>query len=103
ESVDYAVMEHTAKAAVVPADMAWSDIGSWSAVQQARGGDAHGNSASQNAELVECRNGLVESDGPRVSVIGLEDVIVVANGDEILVTSAAGAQRVGSLKGAQGE
>lgn len=103
ESVDYAVMEHTAKAAVVPADMAWSDIGSWSAVQQARGGDAQGNSASQNTELVECRNVLVESDGPRVSVIGLEDVIVVVNGDEILVTSAAGAQRVGSLKGAQGE
>jgi len=103
ESVDYAVMEHTEKAAVVPADMAWSDIGSWSAVQQARGGDAQGNRAPPNAELVDCRNVLVESDGPRVSVIGLEDVIVVVDGNEVLVTSADGAQLVGSLKGAQGE
>ena len=43
---------------------------------------------------------LVESDGPRVSVIGLENVIVVVDGDEVLVTSASGAQLVGKLTGA---
>ncbi|WP_234024764.1 mannose-1-phosphate guanylyltransferase [Tsuneonella amylolytica] len=100
ESVDYAVMENTRRAAVVPADMGWSDIGGWDALRDARPGDEAGNRTIGNAELVDCRNVLVETDGPRVSVIGLEDVIVVVDGDEVLVTTAAGAQRVGKLSGA---
>ena len=100
ESVDYAVMENTARAALVPADMGWSDIGSWDALHTARGGDANGNSVRGPAELVDCRNVLVESDGPRISVIGLDDVIVVVDGDEVLVTTRAGAQKVGKLDGA---
>lgn len=100
ESVDYAVMENTVRAAMVPADMAWSDIGNWQALHAARIRDEAGNAVSGLAELVDCRNVLVESDGPRVSVIGLENVIVVVNGDEVLVTSAAGTQKVGKLSGA---
>ena len=100
ESVDYAVMENTSRAAVVPVSMGWSDIGNWQALHEARVQDAEGNSVSGRAELVNCRNVLVESDGPRVSVIGLEGVIVVVNGDEVLVTSADGAQLVGKLGGA---
>jgi mannose-1-phosphate guanylyltransferase/mannose-6-phosphate isomerase len=100
ESVDYAVMENTTRAAVVPADMGWSDIGNWEALRDARPGDEAGNRTSGEVELVECRNVLVETDGPRVSVIGLDDVIVVVDGDEVLVTSAAGAQLVGKLSGA---
>ena len=52
------------------------------------------------AELVDCKNVLVESDGPRVSVIGLEGVIVVVDKGEVLVTTADGAQLVGKLSGA---
>ena len=100
ESVDYAVMENTARAAVVPAAMGWSDIGNWEALRDARPGDEAGNRATGEVELVDCRNVLVETDGPRVSVIGLEDVIVVVDGGEVLVTSAAGAQLVGKLAGA---
>ena len=100
ESVDYAVMESTAHAAMVPVQMGWSDIGSWDALHIARGGDQQGNSVSGPAELVGCRNVLVDTDGPRVSVIGLEDVVVVVNGDEVLVTTRAGAQKVGKLGGA---
>lgn len=100
ESVDYAVMENTARAAMVPADMGWSDIGNWQALHAARACDHAGNAVSGHAELVDCRNVLVDSDGPRVSVIGLEDVIVVVDGNDILVTTAAGAQRVGKLGGA---
>lgn len=100
ESVDYAVMENTTRAAVVPADMGWSDIGGWDALRDARAGDAAGNRTTGRVELVDCRNVLVDTDGPRVSVIGLDDVIVVVDGDEVLVTSAAGAQRVGKLSGA---
>ena len=100
ESVDYAVMENTSRAAMVPADMGWSDIGNWQALHVARDRDEAGNAVLGNAELVDCRNVLVESDGPRVSVIGLEDVIVVVDNGEVLVTTAAGAQKVGKLGGA---
>lgn len=100
ESVDYAVMENTTHAAMVPVDMGWSDIGSWDALHMALDRDANGNSVQGRAELVDCRNVLVTSDGPRVSVIGLEDVVIVVDGDEILVTSHAGTQRVGKLHGA---
>ncbi len=100
ESVDYAVMENTARAAMVAVDMAWSDIGNWEALHTALDRDADGNAVRGSAELVDCRNVLTFSDGPRVSAIGLEDVIIVVDGDDILVTSAAGAQKVGKLRGA---
>ena len=100
ESVDYAVMENTARAAMVPVAMDWSDIGNWQALHAARRQDDAGNSVRGRAELVDCRNVLVESDGPRVSVIGLDGVIIVVDGDEVLVTSADGAQQVGKLAGA---
>jgi mannose-1-phosphate guanylyltransferase/mannose-1-phosphate guanylyltransferase/mannose-6-phosphate isomerase len=100
ESVDYAVMENTDRAAMVPVDMGWSDIGSWDALHSAIARDTAGNSIQGQAQLVDCRNVLVTSDGPRVSVIGLEDVVIVVDGDEVLVTSHAGAQRVGKLDGA---
>ena len=100
-------MEGTSQAAVIPAAFGWSDIGSWPALHEARanegGGDALGNHVTGRAELVDCRNVMVDSDGPRVSVIGLEGVIVVVDGDEVLVTSAAGAQLVGKLSGASGQ
>ena len=85
---------------MVPADMAWSDIGNWQALHAARASDADGNAVSGRVELVDCRNVLVDSDGPRVSVIGLEDVIIVVDGNDILITTAGGAQKVGKLQGA---
>jgi mannose-1-phosphate guanylyltransferase/mannose-6-phosphate isomerase len=100
ESVDYAVMENTARAAVVPVAMGWSDIGNWQALRDAREPDADGNRTRGTVELVDCRNVLAETDGPRISVIGLEDVAVVVDGDEVLVTTMAGAQKVGTLGGA---
>jgi mannose-1-phosphate guanylyltransferase/mannose-1-phosphate guanylyltransferase/mannose-6-phosphate isomerase len=100
ESVDYAVMENTTRAAMVPADMGWSDIGNWQALHAARERDAAGNHVSGKVELVDCRNVLVDTDGPRVSVIGLEDVIVVVDGNDVMITTAAGVQKVGKLSGA---
>jgi mannose-1-phosphate guanylyltransferase/mannose-1-phosphate guanylyltransferase/mannose-6-phosphate isomerase len=100
ESIDYAVMENTTRAAMVPANMQWSDIGNWRALHAARPRDAAGNSVSGPVELIDCRNVLVDSDGPRVSAIGLDGVIVVVDGDDILVTTAAGVQMVGKLSGA---
>lgn len=100
ESVDYAVMENTTRAAVVPAAIGWSDIGNWQALRDARDGDDKGNRTRGRVELVDCRNVLAETDGPRISVIGLEDIAIVVDGDEVLVTTMAGAQKVGKLSGA---
>ncbi len=100
ESVDYAVMEETDRAAMVPVAMGWSDIGNWQALRDAREGDAAGNRVRGNVELVDCRNVLAETDGPRISVIGLEDIAIVVDGNEVLVTTMAGAQKVGKLGGA---
>ena len=103
ESVDYAVMENTARAAMVPARMGWSDIGNWQALHDADAHDDAGNAVRGRAELVNCANVRVETDGPRVSVIGLTDVVIVVDGDEVLVTHADGAQVVGKLAGAKGD
>lgn len=100
ESVDYAVMERTGRAAMVPVSMGWSDIGNWQALHDARPRDRNGNSITGDAELVDCHNVLVDTDGPHVSVIGLEDVIVVVDGNNIMITTAAGVQKVGKLGGA---
>lgn len=100
ESVDYAVMENTARAAMVPAAMGWSDIGNWQALHDAQAHDEHRNAVRGTVELKDCRNVLVHTDGPRVSVIGASDLIVVVDGDEVLVTTRDGAQAVGKLSGA---
>ena len=102
ESIDYAVMENTRRAALVPVEMGWSDIGNWAALRAARQADADGNVVRGEAELVDCQGVMVDSDGPRVSCIGLDDVIVVIDGGEVLVTRGDGAQQVGKLGGASG-
>jgi len=100
ESVDYAVMENTRRAAMVTADLGWSDIGNWQALHEARERNSEGNTVFGNAELIGCTNTLVESDGPRVHAIGLDGIVIVVDGNDILVTAAAEAQSVGKLSGA---
>lgn len=105
DSIDYAVMEKTDCAAMVPADMGWSDIGNWAALQDALRADDEaktdddGNTARGEADFDQCRNVLAFSDGPRVSAVGLEDICIVVSGDEVMVTSRDHAQRVGKLPG----
>lgn len=101
ESIDYAVMENTRRAAMVPAAMGWSDIGNWASLQDTMPRDAAGNHAPANAELVDCENVLAVSDGPRISVLGLKDVCVIVDGDEVLVTTRDAAPHVGKLGGAK--
>lgn len=103
ESIDYAVMENTGRAAMVPADMGWSDIGNWASLQDALPADSNGNHAPENAEMYQSERVLVVSDGPRVSVVGLSDVCVVVDGDEVLVTTREAAPHVGNLSGAKGK
>lgn len=106
ESIDYAVMENTARAAMVPASMGWSDIGNWAALADALAdqADANGNVARGAAvDLAGCRGVLALTDGPRISAVGLEDVCIIVSGNEVLVTTREGAQGVGKLPGAAGQ
>jgi mannose-1-phosphate guanylyltransferase/mannose-1-phosphate guanylyltransferase/mannose-6-phosphate isomerase len=96
-SIDHAVMERTAKAAVVAADFAWSDIGSWSSVWESQARDAQGNAVRGAVVLDEASGCLVFADGPRVAVHGVSDLIVVASAERVLVVSRDNDQKVRDL------
>ncbi len=94
ESIDYAVMEHTARAAVVPADMGWNDVGSWTAIHDVAVQDADGNTVAGDVILSDVRNSLVRASSRLVAVAGIDDVVVVETEDAILVTTRERAQSV---------
>ncbi len=85
KSIDYAVMEHTDKAWVVPARFRWSDLGTWDALLDIGDADSAGNVTEGPVELDHVRNSYVRSDGPLTAVIGVEDVVVVSMNDAVLV------------------
>src|SRR5262249_54193072 len=98
KSIDYAVMERTKRAAVVPAEFDWSDIGSWSTVWDVLDHDAAGNATHGSVVLTDTRNSLVRSEDPVLTtVIGLEDAIVVTTADAVLVTTRERAEEVKGL------
>lgn len=94
ESIDRAVMERADKIAVVPVEMSWSDIGSWDALFEASTRDEGDNSVSGAAAVIEGRGCLVRSDGPRVVAIGVENLIIVATGEAVLIVPRGESQRV---------
>ena len=94
DSIDYAVMEKTRSAAVVPLAAGWSDVGSWAALHEVLDKDEHGNVLRGNVIADDCRNCFVASDGRLVAVIGLEDCIVVETEDAVLVMPHDRAQDV---------
>src|SRR5476651_2457980 len=85
KSIDYAVMERTDKCWVVHAKFRWSDLGTWDALLDIGDADSAGNVTEGPVELDHVRNSYVRSDGPLTAVIGLEEVVVVAMGDAVLV------------------
>jgi mannose-1-phosphate guanylyltransferase/mannose-1-phosphate guanylyltransferase/mannose-6-phosphate isomerase len=93
-SLDYAVMEKTSRAVVVPADFGWSDVGAWSAVWELGDKDENGNVVRGDATTVNARGCYVHSEGPVVAVSGVDDLIVIATEDAVLVTSKQGDQGV---------
>jgi mannose-1-phosphate guanylyltransferase/mannose-6-phosphate isomerase len=86
-SIDYAVMEKTSKAALIPADIGWSDVGNWRAVWELSERDEYGNSVRGNALIRDAKNVHVRSDDTLTTVIGVDDVIVVTTQDAVLVLS----------------
>jgi len=87
ESIDYAVMEHTQDAVVVPMDCGWSDVGSWSALWEVSEKDAAGNTAKGDVLLQDSRNCYVQSDSKLIATVGLDDVVIVESDDAILVAA----------------
>jgi mannose-1-phosphate guanylyltransferase / mannose-6-phosphate isomerase len=97
DSIDYAVMEHTASGAVVPLDAGWSDVGSWAAVWDVAPKDDNGTATSGDVLVTEVRNSYVRSDGPLVTVSGVNDLVVVATEDAVLVVPRGQTQRVKTI------
>ena len=85
-SIDYAVMEQTARAAVVPVACGWSDVGSWHAVWELSDKDTEGNAARGAAVFEDSRNCNVSTDRALVALEGVDDLVVVATQDAVLVS-----------------
>lgn len=96
-STDHAVMERTAHAVVLPAAFPWADLGAWSAHWEVGERDAAGNLLAGDVVALETRGSYVRSEGPLVATLGVEDLIVVATRDAVLVAARSADQRVGAL------
>jgi len=94
DSIDYAVMEKTADAFVLPIAVGWSDVGSWSALWDAAAQDANGNAHRGDVIARDCRNTLVMADKRLIALIGMEDVVVIDTDDAVLVTRKDRVQEV---------
>ena len=96
-SIDHAVMEHTSRAAVVPVDMAWSDVGSWPALRDIATADADGNVVQGDVLAERMTNSYIRSEGRLVAAVGLDNVVVVATDDAVLVADADSAAEVSGI------
>lgn len=92
--IDVAVMEKSDRVAVVPVEMGWSDVGSWDAVHALGEADAEGNVLAGDVLALDSSNCLIRSDGPAIVAAGIEDLIVIAAGDAVLVVPRGQSQRV---------
>jgi mannose-1-phosphate guanylyltransferase/mannose-6-phosphate isomerase len=94
QSIDHAVMERTDRAAVVPVEMGWSDIGSFTALWQESGPDADGNVLTGDVVALNTTGSFVRSDRPLVATIGVHNLVVVATADAVLVADKSHDQDV---------
>jgi len=94
DSIDYAVMEKTAAAMMVPLDAGWSDVGSWSALHDVRDSDAAGNTIDGDVLIHDCKGAFIQAESRLVTAVGLEDVIIIETKDSTLVASKARSQDV---------
>src|SRR5690606_14845235 len=96
-AIDRAVMERTDRAAVRSAPFPWSDAGTWPALWDIGARDDEGNVIAGDAVALKTRNSYLRGDGVMVAAVGLEDVVVVATGDAVLVAHRNASQDVGDL------
>jgi mannose-1-phosphate guanylyltransferase/mannose-1-phosphate guanylyltransferase/mannose-6-phosphate isomerase len=96
-SIDHALLERTTAAAMIPADFAWADVGSWSSLLELAEVDAGGNAQIGDVLLQDTRNSYVRSESPLVATVGVEDLIIVATRDAVLVAHKSADQEVKTL------
>ena len=94
DSIDYAVMEKTDKAAVIPLDASWNDVGSWSALWDVTDKDASGNAISGDVLTLDTKNSYIYSEDKLVTIIGVEDLVVVETKDAVMIAPKARVQEV---------
>ena len=99
DSIDYAVMEKTPSAVVVPMDCGWSDVGSWSALWDISDKDAQGNTLKGDVLALDTHNSYVQSDRKLVATVGLRDVVIVESDDAIMVADKSRVQEVKTIVG----
>jgi mannose-1-phosphate guanylyltransferase len=97
ESVDYAVMEHTKDAVVVPMDAGWSDVGGFAALWEVSAHDENGNAFSGDVKAVDTKNTLVFGEDKLVATVGVEDLVIVNTKDAILVAHKDESQKVKAI------
>jgi mannose-1-phosphate guanylyltransferase/mannose-6-phosphate isomerase len=97
DSIDYAVMEKTASAVVVPLAAGWNDLGAWDAMWGVRVKDEHGNALSGDVLTFDVQDSYIQSESRLVAVSGVRDVVVVETADAVLVTHRSQAQSVKHL------
>lgn len=96
-SIDYAVMEHTDRAVIVPLDAGWSDIGAWSALWAISKQDEHGNVAQGDVRILDARNSLLIAQHRLLAVVGVDNLVVIETPDAVLVMHRDQAQQVREL------
>jgi mannose-1-phosphate guanylyltransferase/mannose-1-phosphate guanylyltransferase/mannose-6-phosphate isomerase len=94
QSIDHAVMEKADRIAVVPVQMGWSDLGSWDALYEIGEPDGDGNVAAGDVLTLDTRHSLLKSAGPLIVAIGMEELVVVATPDAVLIAPRGQTQRV---------
>ena len=97
QSIDYGVMEHTKLAAVMPVEMGWSDVGSWSALHQETAQDAAGNTLLGDVIALESQNSYVRTERQLTAVIGIQNAIVIVTDDAVLVADKSHDQQVKAI------
>ncbi len=103
KSIDYAVMEKTTGAVVVPLDAGWSDLGAWSSVWEHVPHDANGNACRGDVLLHEAKSSFVQAESRLVALVGMENTIVVETADAVLVASKDRVQEVKEIVRRLGE
>lgn len=103
ESIDYAIMEHTNKAVVIPMTVAWNDLGCWTSVAEAGTLDEQGNVLQGNVIARESHNCLINSTNALITTLGIKDQIIVATPDAVLVADKRYSQQVKELVNSLGQ
>ncbi len=94
QSIDYAVMEHATTAAVVPVEMGWNDVGSWLSLWEIAQRSGEGNVVMGDVLVHGARHSYIRSEGPLVAAVGVEDLVIVATPDAVLVSHRGATQDV---------